>query len=284
MVAPYVLLMCMLKARGISIVLTVHNVSAHENRVLHWISTKFLLKLTNHVIVHTSAGKNNLARRYGYDKSQITVLRHGLLKPLADRESQSKASARRLLGLPQSKSLILFFGNIRRYKGLDTLLKAMRRVVDADREAVLVVAGMPWKGGDWIKRMTRELKLENHVVLRLQFIHPDKLPLYFESADVVALPYSHFDAQTGVGLYTLYFEKPVVVTRVGGLPDLVLDDSVVVPPKNSRALAEAILKVVGNPTFMAKLGEDSKTLKGEMGWEKITEQTGEVYEALLRGQ
>lgn len=284
LVIPYLLLMCILRARRIKVVLTIHNVTAHESRAFHWISTKLLLRLTNHVIVHTLNGKRDLAKKYRYNESRITILPHGLLKPPIGRDSQSKASARRLLGLPQSKSILLFFGNIRKYKGLDTLLEAMRTVVEADSNAILVVAGMPWTNRDCIKKTIRELHLDKHVAARLQFIHPSNLPLYFESADVVVLPYSRFDAQTGIGLYALHFEKPIVVTRVGGLPDLVLDDSVVVPPKNPRALADAILKVVGNPAFMAKLAEDSRSLKGEMGWEKIAEQTGEVYKDLLRGQ
>lgn len=280
LILPYLGFMAALHIRGVKIVLTIHNVSSHENKFFHKIVTRFLLQLTDHVIVHTEAGKRRLVKQGGVTSNRISVLPHGLLIPPSSIDS-TKKEAKEAIGIPADKKVLLFFGNIRRYKGLDILLNAVAEIVKTDSNVLLIVAGMPWKGGAEVRKQIDELDISKYVALRLRFIHPDELPLLFQCADLVVLPYRFFDAQTGVGAYALHFEKPMVVTNVGGLPSLVKDKSIVVPPNNVDELAKTITRVIKSPELMAKLSEDSKQMKKEFDWETIAKETVAIYEQLL---
>ncbi|MFX1368711.1 MAG: glycosyltransferase, partial [Promethearchaeota archaeon] len=128
LLVPYLLLMSILQARGVKTVLTLHNVTAHENKILHDLGTRLLLTMTDHIIVHTKSGKGRLVNSFGVNPAKISVLAHGLLKPREMAMREKGAEARERLGLPQDKVILLFFGNIRPYKGLDILLEAMKTI------------------------------------------------------------------------------------------------------------------------------------------------------------
>jgi glycosyltransferase involved in cell wall biosynthesis len=284
LVIPYFLLMLMLKSRHIPIVLTVHNVRAHENALFHSAATGIMVRLADHIIVHTYSGKQLLASIYSVEKQQISVQPHGLLKPIDSGISLSKTEARDMIGLSQDDFILLFFGNIRHYKGLDTLIEALKLVTNQNDKVKLLIAGMPWKGSGDVRKLTEDADIKNQVILELRFIKPKEIQVFFECSDVVVLPYRFFDAQTGVGLFGIYFEKPLIVTRVGGLPELVLDEEVIVPPENPAKFADAILRVSQDLALQAKLKQDSKTIKQRFQWATISTETANIYYALVRSR
>jgi len=104
---------------------------------------------------------------------------------------------------------------------------------------------------------------------------------YFESADVVILPYRDFSAQSGPGNIALAFEKPLIVSAVGGLSELVLDKKVIFTAKNSVELASKIKLVFSEKGLLKKLSADSKKLKKQLSWENISKKTINLYKELL---
>jgi D-inositol-3-phosphate glycosyltransferase len=277
---PYMALILPLRIRRVKVILTVHNVLPHEHKALDFLASSLLLRFADHIIVHTKSGKTTLGKTTGIKQSKISVFPHGFLKPTSY-VKMDKDEAKARLGLSKDTKVVLFFGNIRHYKGLDVLIDAMAEIVKVRKDVQLVVAGMPWRGGAEIKNHIERCGLNEYTHLFLRFIPPDDLPGFFQCADIVALPYRYFDSQTGVGAYALYFEKPMVVTNVGGLPSLVRDQSVIVPPENAGLFAKAVLRVLGTPNLIMKLSDDSRDLKKEFDWGEIVVETAQVYHRLL---
>ena len=110
------------------------------------------------------------------------------------------------------------------------------------------------------------------------------VPDYFLAADLVVLPYRHFTSQTGVGTIALPLGKPLIVTDVGGLSELVKDADCVVPPNDPTALAAAITKVLEEPGRLEALSEDSKQLVKDFEWDSIAEKVTNVYQQYVKPQ
>ncbi|MCH7811017.1 MAG: glycosyltransferase family 4 protein [Chloroflexi bacterium] len=103
----------------------------------------------------------------------------------------------------------------------------------------------------------------------------------FRAADLAVFPYTHFDAQSAAGTLALSFGVPMVVSDVGGLPDLVDDRRAVVPANDERALAEALVEILRDDSLRAKLAADGERRAGELGWDVIARKTADVYRSLI---
>ena len=133
---------------------------------------------------------------------------------------------------------LLFYGFIRPYKGLDLLIEAMVQTAD---DVYLTIAGEFWDGKEQVRERIRNLSLSERVELRSRYQTEEETAELFGRSDVVVLPYR---SATGSGVIPLayHYNKPVIVTRVGGLPDVVRhgETGKLVEPENVKALAEAI--------------------------------------------
>jgi glycosyltransferase involved in cell wall biosynthesis len=136
--------------------------------------------------------------------------------------------------------LLLCFGAVRPYKGIDLALAALPHV-DPGLTVRLVVAGRFWEGRERYDEQIRRLGLTSRVEIRDRYVSNKETALLFAAADAALLPYRSA-SQSGVVGLAFAHERPVIVTRVGGLPDAVADgaDGLVVPPENPVAIARAI--------------------------------------------
>ena len=142
-------------------------------------------------------------------------------------ERVSREAALSYLNLPNDTRYILFFGFIRHYKGLDLLLEALK--VIATKEATegvkklnmkLIVAGEFYDDADFYKNLISSQAIEEQVILRTDFIPSEEVRYYFGAADLVVQPY-RTATQSGISQVAYHFEKPMIVTNVGGLPEIV---------------------------------------------------------------
>lgn len=276
----YRVVLSLARRRGKKVVLTLHNVLPHEQgRAKRWLNA-MVFSLADHVIVHSAAMKDGLLRAGRFKEPQVSVIPHGILTPPAAGNT-SPAEARAELDLPAEAQVVLYFGNIRPYKGVDTLLEAFQIISQKLPEAVLLIAGQPWM--DWKPYQARiaSLGIGSRVKTRLGFVPFDRVHLFFAAADVVALPYTHFDAQSGVAAMALASSRPTVVTDVGGLPDMVPDPRLIVPAGDPPALADAVCRVLADPVLRRELSEKTAVAAQAFSWDRIAAQTAEVYRALL---
>lgn len=263
------------KLRKKVVVITVHNVLPHERNWLSKFLNGIVLLLGDRFIVHSGENKENLSKIYDIPKRNIFVIPMGILEPVSAKGISQK-DARVFLGISPDKKVILHFGNIRDYKGLDILLesaKAIKREIDI----ILLVAGKPWNKWKKYEEIIMQNGLSDCVIKKLDFIPPSEVEYYFSSTDVVVLPYKYFDSQSAVGALTLPFRKPLIVTNVGGLPDFVKDERAVAKPNDAQDLAEKVINVLKDEALLSKLAEDSGELLEKFGWEGIAEKTLGVY-------
>lgn len=180
----------------------------------------------------------------------------------------SKEKARNVLGLPVEEKIILFFGFIRQYKGLDILLKAMADERIRKAGIKLLVAGEFYEDDKPYRDIINEYNLHDTVILRTNFIPDSEVRNYLSAADCVVQPYRNA-TQSGVTPLAYHFEKPMIVTNVGGLPALVPHEKVgLVAEPEPAALADAILRFysIGGEFFIPHLRSE----KQKYSWANLT--------------
>jgi glycosyltransferase involved in cell wall biosynthesis len=279
--APIYFCLCTLfKIRRKAVVFTVHNVLSHERSALFFYLSRFLFALGDHFIVHSELNRQQLIAYYGIPENAISLIPHGPLDFQVN-ACADKSSARAELGFSSDHKIVLLFGAIRPYKGIDTAIEAFALLKKQHPSARLLIAGKPWQCWDDYETMIKRHGIEENVVACLGYIPSAEVHRYFCAADLVILPYHHFDSQSGVGGTAVAFRKPLIVTRVGGLPDLVLENHAIIPPVDPSALADAITKCLNHPTRLMKMAEHADIVAQRLSWSGIAKRTRTVYESLI---
>jgi glycosyltransferase involved in cell wall biosynthesis len=221
--------------------------------------------------VHSQHGRRRLTHELGVDERRVHVIPHGAFAHLADRSKRGRNP-----GPPPfatGKRVVLFFGLLRPYKGLDVLLDAWRGIDDAE----LWIVGMP--------RMDVAALLADappNVRLVPRFVADAELPAYFARADLIVLPYREIE-QSGVLFTALAFGKPLLVSDVGGFAEIAEQGAAhTVAPGDAGALHDALIGLLANPAALSVLGERAlAAAEGDYGWRTIAERTLALYERLL---
>ncbi len=193
--------------------------------------------------------------------------------PLYDNfgEIISKHEARKKLGINEDEKVLLFFGFIRKYKGLDILLKAMKTLKTEYNvhNLKLLIAGEFYEDEKNYQDLLNDPTIKDNLILHTQFISDSEVKYYLCAADCVVQPYRSA-TQSGVTPLAYHFEKPMIVTNVGGLPSLVHDGKVgLIAEPNPESIAEKIIKYFefGEDYFLPGLREEKK----KYSWKVMTE-------------
>lgn len=214
-----------------------HNVVPHEKKPGDEAFTRYFLKYIDSFIVLSQDVVSDLKKFV--PGAKYKVLPHPVYSKFG--EQVDKTEAKKYLNWNNDK-IILFFGLIREYKGLDTLLEALS-IIKTKIDLKLVIAGEFYSDEKKYKNLISKYDLSNLVYLYNKFIPEQEVKYYFSAADAVILPYK--DAtQSGIVQVAMNFRKPVIASYVGGLGEVVQDGKTgyVVPKENPEELAEAILK------------------------------------------
>lgn len=272
--------MSMFRLRFKPVVLTLHNLSSHRAGG-RWfdLGVRCLLRLADGAIVHSEELRRTAMARFGLPAERVFSVPPGRMGVFRQRE-WSQLESRRKLGLGERDRVVLLFGAIRGYKGLDTLIEAMATVAREAPQAVLLVAGKLWEPWAPYANLIERHGLQDRVKCRLEYIPTDQVQDLLAACDVAALPYRHFEAQSGVALAALDFARPLVVTSVGGLPELAPQGSLVVPPDDPAALAQALTAVLTNDDLRERLAAGAAQAAAEHSWEAAAAATWKVYEQL----
>ncbi len=244
----------------------IHNMIPHEPNLLD--------KLFPSYFVNAMDGFTTLSQAVIADINRFD--RHSKPKtwaphPIYDHYGKliDKGEARRQLGLKEQGRYVLFFGFIRDYKGLDLLIDAFGDLRLQDMGVKLVVAGEFYGDPKPYLDRIRALDINDIVVLHNDYIPDDRVNLYFCAADIVAQPYKTA-TQSGVTQVAFHFEKPMLVTNVGGLAEIVPDGKIgyVVEP-DAQAISDALVnyyKENKEEAFTAGVREE----KQKYGWNRMT--------------
>ena len=192
--------------------------------------------------------------------------------PLFDNfgEKVDKTKARSHLGLEQDTGYALFFGFIRDYKGLDLVLEAFASPQLKEKKIKLLVAGEFYADEAKYMSLIDKLGIGEKIELRTDFIPDAEVKYYFSAADLVVQPYKTA-TQSGISQIAYHFNKPMIVTRVGGLPEIVPDGKVgFVVEKNGEAIASAISRYYDEnlETIFSKGAEEEKS---KYSWKRMVD-------------
>jgi len=268
------------KLRKKPIIFTVHNVFQHEKMPIYNMISRILFKLGDHFIVHSSLNKRQLIKYFNIPGDRISKIPHGPLG-FHVQGNTDRQMIRDEIGFNQKEKVILIFGAIRPYKGIDTALRAFSEVVKQIPEARLLIAGKLWERWDRYEDIISDLNLSDYIKKHLKYIPSNKVEKFFVASDLVLLPYHHFDSQSGVGATALAFHKPMIVTETGGLSDLVSDRLYIVPPKDPEALAEKIIFCLKDVSRLARMSEEGHQIAEDISWHVIALKTLSVYKNVI---
>jgi glycosyltransferase involved in cell wall biosynthesis len=278
--AVYMCICYIFKLRGKPVIFTVHNVLSHERSRTYAAVSRLLFKLGDHFIVHSERNRQQMMACFKIPPERTSLIAHGSLD-FHVRNQTDHHKIRSELDIDANMKVILLFGAIRPYKGLDTALTAFAEVRRDISEALLLIAGKLWQKWEPHRQLIEELEIADAVRTHLDYVPSGEVYKYFEVADLVILPYDQFDSQSGVGSTAVSFHKPMIVTAVGGLPDLIKDNQWVVPPKNPAALARAIIRCLKNPVQLAAMAADTKAVAESLSWPPIAKKTCAIYDQLI---
>jgi glycosyltransferase involved in cell wall biosynthesis len=271
------------------IVLTVHNVNAQKRDSKDSFFNRFTLRiqyrLADHLFVHSDRMKTDLMRDFGVPNMRITTIPFGLNNSVPNSDLTPE-EARRRLGVPAREKVILFFGNVAPYKGLEYLVNAFREL-PLEHGYRLIIAGRP-KGFPeyWMKiqEAVDDDVRKGRVVLRPDYIPDEETEVYFKAADVLVLPYRYI-YQSGVLFLGYSFGLPVLAADVGSLKEEIVEGETgyVFKPEDPVDLAKAIETYFGSNLYTnlaAKRTEIRDYALAQHSWDVVGERTREVYAAL----
>ena len=238
-----------LRRRGVPTIFVCHNLDPHEPIPGGaWLAARALARAAGFV---AQSERDRARLAVAYPGRPIAMVLPPAEPPVQCPHGGNRAACAAALGVPAAARRLLFFGYVREYKGLPTLVEAMRWVAP---DVQLVVAGEIYhQGADHYRALATRLGVGERVVLLDRFLAADEVGCCFHASDLVVLPY--WDAsQSAVVPLAMACGKGVVATRVGGLPDLVEDEvtGLLVPPRDAAALAAAIARALDRAPLLGR--------------------------------
>ncbi len=249
------------------------NVIPHEKRPGDIALTKFFLNQYNGFIVMSKAVEKDLLTLK--PSANFKYSPHPLYTHFGEKLNREKALQK--LGLPTDKKIILFFGFIRGYKGLDILIEAMKHLSE---DYLSVVAGESY--GDFAKyqKLIDEHGVSNKIKLFVRYINDDEVPLFFSAADVCVQPYKSA-TQSGIAGIAFHFDIPLIATDVGGLKEIIepYNTGMIVNKPEPKAIADAI-RVYFDNDLKNELSKNIEKFKKISSWKSFASSITDLFEEI----
>ena len=259
------------KKTGAKVLFICDNVIPHEHRPGDNFLIKLIFKAGDYFIIHSKSVEEDLKKFVNGKPYKLTP--HPIYNIFG--EAAGKEESKRFLKNDfnidvENEKVILFFGYVRKYKGLNYLIEAMPDILKKIKVRLLIV-GEFYEDESVTKDRIRDLKLEKNISVVSDYVPNEKVKYFFCASDCVVLPY--IDAtQSGITQIAYYYDKPVIATDVGGLSEVVLNNKTgfIVEPKNSKAIADSVVRFYEEDleeNFSLNAGEEKKNYS----WETFTD-------------
>lgn len=270
------------KILRLRIVITVHDVEAFVSQLSVPGSMRLCYSFADRIIAHNSWSKRELVDRLGVPPRKIYIVPHGNYTDFLG-QSPDQSVARKQLGIPKNAKILLFFGHIKKVKGLDLLLKALPKVVKEHPDVILLIAGKIWKD-DYTsyRNIINKIGIQAHCIERIQYIPNDEVATYYAAADLVVLPYRRI-YQSGVLLMAMSYGKPVLASDLEGMKGIVRDNETgfLFEAENVKLLADRLNYLLSDPTEIKRVASSGyKLIKTEFSWKRIGAMTTDCYLSL----
>jgi glycosyltransferase involved in cell wall biosynthesis len=285
------LLMLYYKLLRKRIVFTAHNVNAGKrdsnDSWLNRLSLKVQYNLSDHIFVHTEGMKREMTSEFHIPENKVSVIPFGINNTVPNTELSS-VEAKHRLDLSSGDKVMLFFGNIAPYKGLEYLIAAFSALLEKDRSYRLLVVGRP-KGPksywDEIQRTIVDSNIGDRVIQKIEYVPDEETELYFKAADALVLPYAHV-FQSGVLFLGYNFGLPAIAADVASLKNEIVEGKtgLVFRAQDPSDLASKI-----DDYFKSELFSNLENTRSQIkqyandrySWSKVAKITTAVYSNLL---
>ncbi|MBI5324816.1 MAG: glycosyltransferase [Ignavibacteriae bacterium] len=259
-----------LRKKGVSTISILSNVIPHERKPRDISLTKYFLNRCDGFIVLADSVKNDLLTL----KPEAKYRQHPHPNYEHFGAKIQKERAREILGIPNEKKIILFFGLIRKYKGLDILIKAIGELPD---DYFLLAVGEVYGKEDEYNNLIKESGINNRVKFVNQYISDSEVSPYFSSADVCVLPYRSA-TQSGIIGIAYHFGLPVITTDVGGLREVVepFDTGIIIPFADVSILKDNIETYFVNHLYK-NFTSNIEKFKQKYTWESFVKEIEELF-------
>jgi len=256
------------------LVTTVHDVVPHigdtKSRKFPSFISKLSVRYADQIIVHGKKLKKAMMEKSDKSTNNVHVLPRGV-NSIYRRFIKSEVK--------EEDNLILFFGRIWEYKGLRYLIEAEPLITEKIPTAKIVIAGI----GEDFKKYVKMMVHKENFIIHNHIIPNEMVAELFQKASIVVVPYIEA-SQSGIVPLAYAFKKPVVVTDVGSIPEVVDNGKTgyIVPPKDPEKLAEAIIDLLKDKEKRREMGENGyKKTEEELSWDNIAVKTIEIYKKAL---
>lgn len=263
------------------LVMTIHDILPFEQKFYDYFFHKKIYEMADEIIVQAPDNVTRFHELFPDCKVPVHMIAHGNFLQYAN--IQPRGEARKRLGISKDKFVYLFFGQIKKIKGVDYLLKAYAKLLkqypELKKEVELVIAGSVWKMDFSVcERIIQEENLTEGVRLDIRYIPDDEVGVYYSAADVCVLPYLEV-YQSGVLQLTYAYHKTPIVTRIPVFQDIVTEDrGVLCEPKDVDDLARALRDVYYERERLHEKAECGYSyIEREFDWDKIAGEIVRLY-------
>jgi glycosyltransferase involved in cell wall biosynthesis len=288
-----ILLPVLSRLRGHKTILTVHNVNAgkrdNNDSYYNRFTLHMVYNLCNHLIVHTPLSKDELVKEFKVRPEKISVIKHGM-NNMVSTTGITQLQARNDLNISMNQKVVLFFGNIDYYKGLDILIESLNYLpAKLSEKIVLLIAGK-YKSPAYIEQINQMIehsKSRSQIIAHIRFIPDDQIEKYFMASDCIALPYRDI-YQSGVLFLAYSFGLPAIATRVGNFENDIVNEKtgIFADAIDPYSFANALEKYFCSP-FYHDLAQTRQHIRewssGNYSWNTIGKETYNLYKRLLNG-
>ena len=251
-----------------------------SNQLSRWVYDSFSI-----IFFHAESNQRRFLELFSVPREKLHIIPHGneglFLSGRSEKMTQTRMQER--YGISEDMPVVLFFGNLTPSKGLPDLLRAFSQVYAKEKRARLMIVGRPSKfiNMNELTKLVSELRISDATIFDARYITMEEVAPLMEMATVVMYPYLN-STQSGALQVAYAFGRPVIATKVGGLPEAVEDgkSGILVSPYAPDELAEAILKLINDPGLAAQMGTYAKHLSDtKFSWDSIALKMLAVYKA-----
>nr|MBA3351929.1 glycosyltransferase family 4 protein [Blastocatellia bacterium] len=274
------------------VVFTAHNVNAGardgNDSFINRLSLRVQYKLCDEIFVHTAKMKYELVGQFDIPGERISLIPYGINNVVPD-TALAPNEARERLGIGSDDKVLLFFGSIAPYKGLEYLLTAFDEIAKQDKGYRLIIAGKPkWDGGYWslLEPTIASSAARDRIIRKIEFVSDEQTEVFFKAADVLVLPYTHI-FQSGILFIAYNFGLPVIASDVGSMREEIIDGRTgfVCKPRDRSDLARTIVRY-----FQSDLYRDLEFQRVEIkryanethSWSEVARITASIYSKLSK--
>jgi glycosyltransferase involved in cell wall biosynthesis len=269
-----------LKKEGIKLIITVHDILPFNEKFYDKYFHNKLYGFGDHIIVQAENNLKRFTTLFPMYTQKLSFVPHGHFLDYVD--IHDKTEARNRLGVPEDKTILLFFGQIKKVKGVGVLLEAFAEVLKKRDDVFLILAGNVWKDNfSYYQQIIDKYNIANELKIDIRFIPDEEVGYYYSACDIAVLPYLDV-YQSGVIQLAYAYGKPTIATSIGSFKEIVTDGKTgfLCKPNDSASLANVIENALGHKDKFEVMGLNGREfIKQKYSWTDIARQITQIYES-----